>query len=109
MEEAKLDLNAITAYCFDELISMLNEDDEPTKYPATLLDPSYPIFVTWTTGKDDDLRGCIGTFTGQKLSKILGQYALISAFQDDRFEPIEKKELPLLSVGVSLLVNFTAI
>ena len=65
--------------------------------------------MTWTIGKDDDLRGCIGTFAGKRLSKILGKYALISALADDRFEPVEKKEVPHLSVGVSLLVNFTEI
>jgi AMMECR1 domain-containing protein len=34
---------------------------------------------------------------------------MISAFRDDRFEPISKTEVPHLSVGVSLLVNFTKI
>ena len=65
--------------------------------------------MTWTKGKEDELRGCIGTFAPQKLSKILSRYALISALQDTRFDPISKSELPELSVGVSLLVNFTKI
>ena len=65
--------------------------------------------MTWTKGKDDDLRGCIGTFAAQRLSKILGKYALISALQDDRFEPVQLQEVKNLNVGVSLLVNFTPI
>ena len=65
--------------------------------------------MTWTKGKEDELRGCIGTFAPQKLSKILSRYALISALQDSRFDPISKSELHELSVGVSLLVNFTKI
>jgi AMMECR1 domain-containing protein len=39
----------------------------------------------------------------------LGKYACISAFQDDRFDPIEKLEVAELQVGVSLLVDFTPI
>jgi len=36
----------------------------------------------------------------------LSRYAYISAFEDDRFDPISKKELPYLSCAVSLLTNF---
>ncbi len=39
----------------------------------------------------------------------MGRYALISALNDDRFEPIEMHEIKHLSVAVSLLVNFTPI
>jgi AMME syndrome candidate gene 1 protein len=60
-------------------------------YPATLADPKTPIFVTWKI--KNDLRGCIGTFSPAQLSTILGKYALISAFEDDRFDPISLKEL----------------
>ena len=63
-----------------------------------------PIFVTWKI--KDDLRGCIGTFAPAQLSTILSKYALISALQDDRFEPVSMKEVNKLNVGVSLLVNF---
>ena len=42
-----------------------------------------------------------------RLSQILGEYALISALEDDRFPPMTLKEVPQLSVGLSLLVNFT--
>lgn len=64
-----------------------------------------PIFVTWKI--KDDLRGCIGTFAPAKLSTILQRYALISALDDDRFDPISLEEVKTLNVGVSLLVNFT--
>ena len=74
-----------------------------------MADPEYPIFVTWSTGEEKRLRGCIGTFAPSKLSKVVPEYALISAFKDHRFSPISKKELPTLNVGLSLLVNFTDI
>ena len=66
-----------------------------------------PIFVTWTKGKNSDLRGCIGTFEPENLSLILSEYAMLAAFEDDRFEPLQQKEIPDLQVGLSLLVNFS--
>ena len=94
------------AYCFQTLIEYLETKNVPD-YPKGMPDPKYALFVTWTKGKDDDLRGCIGTFAqNQKLSQILSRYALISSLQDDRFEPVKRKEVESLSVGLSLLVNF---
>ena len=39
----------------------------------------------------------------------MGQYALISALEDDRFDPVTIEELPKMSIGLSLLVNFKSI
>ena len=55
------------------------------------------------------LRGCIGTFSNEPLKKNLMLYSLISAFKDDRFPPISMKEVPYLSVNVSLLQDFEKI
>ncbi|EKG17036.1 hypothetical protein MPH_05725 [Macrophomina phaseolina MS6] len=70
---------------------------------------SYPLFVTWNTisrSGNKNLRGCIGTFEAQELSDGLRSYALTSAFDDTRFNPITKRELPSLECGVTLLTNF---
>lgn len=70
VEESKsnsLNMKVLTAFCFDTLIAKLKKEELP-KYPENLEDPAYPIFVTWTIGKEEDLRGCIGTFAGRKLS-----------------------------------------
>jgi len=91
-------------YCFDVLIAKLTNKPLPP-YPEALPDYKVPIFVTWKI--KDDLRGCIGTFASAKLSTILQRYALISALNDDRFDPISLDEVKTLNVGVSLLVNFT--
>lgn len=48
--------------------------------------------MTWNI-IGDELRGCIGTFSHEKIEKMLPQYALISAFEDSRFEPISLNEL----------------
>ncbi|XP_051912497.1 uncharacterized protein R166.3-like [Hippocampus zosterae] len=90
------------AFCFKTVYAALVSAERPSFQSEN----SSPLFVTWTKGPEDDLRGCIGTFQADRLSKLLPQYAMISAFSDSRFKPITLKELPSLSVAVSLLVNF---
>lgn len=51
------------------------------------------------------MRGCIGTFEAQPLSKLLPKYVKISAFQDTRFDPISLDEVEDLHLGLSLLYN----
>lgn len=97
------------AFCFDWVKVYANKYKTKIKYPETIPDISTPLFVTWLKGPDKDLRGCIGTFAEQKLSKNLREYAIISAFQDTRFDPIDKSELEDLHCNVSLLCNFTPI
>ncbi|KAF9639414.1 putative ammecr1 family protein [Lasiodiplodia theobromae] len=77
--------------------------------PAAASDDAYPLFVTWNTlsrSGSKNLRGCIGTFEDQELSDGLRSYALTSAFDDTRFNPIATRELPSLECGVTLLTNF---
>lgn len=91
-------------YCFDVLLNYLNNSAPP--FPPTFSDDSYPLFVTWYAGKDQRLRGCIGTFTPMNLHSGLRQYAIQSATQDARFESIEKSEIADLQVSVSILTGF---
>lgn len=100
------------AMCFDSLIARLKKQD-PVPFLEHFLDAEpladavYPLFVTWTIGRDKDLRGCIGTFEADgPLSDVLPRYALVSAMEDTRFEPIKLPEVEHLQVGVSLLTNF---
>jgi AMMECR1 domain-containing protein len=74
--------------CFDTLIASLTKMEAP-KWPQNLQDAEAPLFVTWTTTKSTNLRGCIGTFRPSQISKILPQYALISSLQDERFRPVK--------------------
>ncbi|KAI9772768.1 MAG: hypothetical protein M1839_002313 [Geoglossum umbratile] len=74
-----------------------------------LPDEDKPLFVTWNTvsrSGSKTLRGCIGTFEAQELEHGLKNYALTSAFDDSRFLPITKRELPTLECGVTLLTDF---
>lgn len=66
----------------------------------------YPLFVTWNIGRDQKLRGCIGTFSAMNLHAGLREYAITSALKDSRFPPISKDELPRLHCAVSILTNF---
>uniref|UniRef100_A0A5K3F5B3 AMMECR1 domain-containing protein n=1 Tax=Mesocestoides corti TaxID=53468 RepID=A0A5K3F5B3_MESCO len=92
-------------FCFDVLHRQLF-NQEPPPQPRTFPNNAYPLFVTWTYGKDQRLRGCIGTFKAMNLHSGLREYALNSAMRDSRFSPITQKEFPHLYCSVSLLTDF---
>ncbi|EYE98185.1 AMMECR1 domain-containing protein [Aspergillus ruber CBS 135680] len=72
-------------------------------------DRRHPLFVTWNTvskNGNKSLRGCIGTFEAQELSAGLRSYALTSAFDDHRFNPIPESLVPSLSCSLTLLGSF---
>jgi len=96
------------AYCFDVVTIILAGKSKKGDFPplpASIPKVDAPLFVTWHINKDE-LRGCIGTFSDESVEKNLPRYAVISAFQDTRFEPIDEDELKILSCAVSLLTNF---
>lgn len=91
-------------YCFDVLHSHLHKN--PDHPQPKFANNQFPLFVTWYTGKEKRLRGCIGTFTPLDLHDGLKEYAITSAIRDSRFDPIAKDELAKLNCSVSLLHNF---
>mmetsp|Transcript_2214 Transcript_2214/g.3094 ORF Transcript_2214/g.3094 Transcript_2214/m.3094 type:complete len:254 (+) Transcript_2214:322-1083(+) len=120
-------------YCFDVLVKELktssssnagrgwlssnsssaDEDEATMPAFATTIPASAeaPLFVTWdkrrsVSSRDFDLRGCIGTLAPRPLLTAVGEYALTSAFRDQRFDPIRSHEVPQLRVAVSLLVKY---
>ncbi|CEL07459.1 Putative AMMECR1 family protein (AFU_orthologue; AFUA_3G09390) [Aspergillus calidoustus] len=89
--------------------SVSSESDTPAGRQHRLSEQKYPLFVTWNTlskGGRKSLRGCIGTFEAQELSRGLKSYALTSAFDDTRFSPIPESLLPSLSCSLTLLGTF---
>jgi len=51
-----------------------------------------------------NLRGCIGTFKASSpLHQLVQDMALSSAFNDYRFKPLTREELPGLSIEISVL------
>lgn len=105
--ESNLDYSLLCKYCFQVLENILSEKEiNDIPFPEQFKGKSYPLFVTWTTGKEKELRGCVGTFSKDILEKNLVRYTLISAFKDSRFPPISKNEITNLNCEVSLLVEF---
>jgi AmmeMemoRadiSam system protein A len=60
------------------------------------------LFVT--LHRRGQLRGCIGTLapTGD-LTRVVAEYALRAAFEDPRFPPLAKAELPECEIEISVL------
>lgn len=87
-----------------ELIGKVSNFDERFEVDSANA-PQSPLFVTWKL--NGELRGCIGTFTPLSLYTGVKTYALIAAFKDPRFEPINAKELPKLSCTVTVLTPST--
>ena len=75
--------------------------------PSFATHAACPLFVTWKSRANGapSLRGCIGCLKPLPITS-LRDYALTSALRDQRFDPIEPRELPQLSCTVSLLTHF---
>ncbi len=69
---------------------------------SAALDAELGAFVT--LNKQGRLRGCIGTFrAAEPLYQTIARMALEAAFSDPRFSPLEKEELDLLDIEISVL------
>lgn len=74
--------------------------------PEMLNDPSFKekraVFVT--LNKRGQLRGCIGCLVGtESILAGIKRYALNSAFNDHRFSPVTREEVPDLEINISVL------
>ena len=57
-----------------------------------------------TLNKNERLRGCIGCFTStDPLYRTVSKYAVISATQDHRFQPVRPDELKNIKIEISVL------
>jgi len=81
---------------FDEKDFILDEETKK-EYSA-----KKACFVTLT--KDDELRGCVGSLVAhQALWKDVLDNIMNAAFSDNRFKPLEKKELNKIKIEISVL------
>lgn len=103
--------------CFDVLLANLQRDTISIGDfdDLKLRESSAPLFVTWRCKPKSckafeshqlRLRGCIGSFSHVSIPKGLCEYAIKSAFEDGRFQPISAVEVPDLSVTVAVLHSF---
>jgi AmmeMemoRadiSam system protein A len=67
------------------------------------LDDEKGVFVTLR--KNGEVRGCIGTLKEDKLWIQVQKYAVFSAFNDPRFPPLRKDELPQIKIEISVIEN----
>ena len=100
------ELKLLCVFVFDILISRLTHQKIDTHFPSSFINEKFPVFVTWSKGKEQSLRGCIGTFYSDNLKKNLENFGLSAAFEDSRFPPIKKEEIESLNCWISLLINF---
>eukprot|EP00768_Dysnectes_brevis_P008490 gnl/Dysnectes_brevis/7719_a13234_309.p2 GENE.gnl/Dysnectes_brevis/7719_a13234_309~~gnl/Dysnectes_brevis/7719_a13234_309.p2 ORF type:complete len:191 (-),score=50.55 gnl/Dysnectes_brevis/7719_a13234_309:63-635(-) len=93
---------------FNSLETFLKGGDVSAVDLTSIPDVERPLFVTWNkkTRTTEQLRGCIGILSPIPIHDGIPRYSLIAALKDTRFTPIELKEMPTLSVTVSLLVDF---
>lgn len=63
------------------------------------------MFISWNDSFDR-LRGCLGSLQPLNLTKALPKFALSSALEDKRFEPLSYKEFKKATCSLSLLHSF---
>jgi hypothetical protein len=74
---------------------------DPTDYAASL-SPLRATFVTLEIA--GRLRGCIGTLEARApLVVDVAEHAFAAAFEDPRFPPVDRDELPQLAIHISIL------
>jgi len=90
--------NNLDTYDTASIIKKFREHNDPKIFMRDVSG----IFVT--IEKNNELRGCIGTFEliGDLLNTILDR-TIQSAFNDSRFDRITRNELPLLSYKINFL------
>ena len=89
---------AVEAYVKEEKII-----DIPDDFPEEFLKRKAGVFVT--IEKENNLRGCIGTYlpTKENIAKETISNSIAAAFKDYRFESVSKEDLPFLSYAVYVL------
>lgn len=77
--------------------------DPPADLPEEFLKQRAGTFVT--IEKNNQLRGCIGTYlpTKENIAQEVISNAIAAATKDDRFDPVQEEELSLLSYTVYVL------
>ena len=92
--------------CFKE--NHASPYDLPASERTPHLEAAKGVFVTLQ--KEGQLRGCIGQMSAtDPLYKVIAQTAILSAFNDTRFRPLQSDELEKLDLEISVLSPFQPI
>jgi hypothetical protein len=96
-ELLKIARNTLVQYICNNKIPEIN----PSGFSATLKTPC-GAFVT--LNENSILRGCVGCFNAEEpLYKVIQQMAIASSTQDNRFPPVDPKEVSGISIEISVL------
>jgi len=86
-----------------EAIALAFENKKPDLEFYKDVDESKGCFVTLHRKKQ--LRGCIGYIQAEPLYELVPRAAVAAALYDDRFKPVTKDELELITIEISLLTE----
>jgi hypothetical protein len=92
----------------ETIIGTLNNTKYIPQSESKVLQAQCGAFVTLNKG--NKLRGCIGKFhVDYELYKVVHDVALLSAFQDNRFPPVQLDEMNDIDIEISILTSFKKI
>ncbi len=98
--EEKLYLLRLARRTLEAAFSERLYEEEPPPLPGL----HRPCGAFVTLHKHGELRGCIGTFQSEKpLYRVVQEMALSAAFNDPRFPPLAREELPEVELEISVL------
>ena len=97
------DKKTLLAIARQAIAARLSGEETPSfENRSAALEAKLGAFVT--LNKQGRLRGCIGTFrAAEPLYQTIARMALEAAFSDPRFSPLEKEELEILDIEISVL------
>jgi AmmeMemoRadiSam system protein A len=105
-ESAQKELLALTRATLENYFKTGRVPEYHTEHPGLLRRAG--AFVTLHKG--DDLRGCIGMLSGEgELYRTVQHCALSAALEDSRFDPVSQKEIPDLTIEISILSAFECV
>lgn len=99
------DLKLLCVFAFDTLISHFTKKSIKNRFPISLKNRKFPLFVNWLAGKERKVKGSLGTFKSDNLENNLREYS-IDAAKGTRFSPITIKDITELYCQINLMFNF---
>lgn len=101
-DDDKVYLLKVARRTLEEQFGIPHQNDLPA--PSEVLLQPAASFVTLTI--HGELRGCVGALEPyQPLLEDVKEHAIAAAFQDFRFPPLSKEELPFVEIEISVLTK----
>lgn len=102
VELSEHDRENLKAIARETLAAQLEHRSPVYADPSQVLQKKYGLFVTLKI--NGQLRGCIGRMSSpQPLIDTVKEMTIAAAFEDPRFSPLTRTELPLTDIEITLL------